>query len=116
MKLINVDYFEEEEVYEKKVKLVAIPDDKKAWIVNYHDDWIHDCYDGSTIFCGMIYSPFESFFPYSTEITGYFHDDDSKKWIKVEYGKASLENNHHQPVWWENLEELIRFELTEQKK
>ena len=110
MKLKNVDYIEEEEVYEKKVQLVIIPNDKRAWVVNYHDDWIHDCYDGSTIFHGTIYSPFEAFFPLTTQITGYFREDDLNKWLKVENGFSYL-NENGQAVWWDNLEDLIRFEL-----
>lgn len=119
MKIKNVDYIEEEEVYEKKVKLVTIPDDqdgKKAWVVNFHDDWIHDHYDGSTIYYGTIYSPFESFFPLTTQITGYFRDDDTKKWIKVDNGIANLENDGNQVVWWDSLEDLIRLELTQLDK
>ena len=111
MKIKNVDYIEEDEVYEKKVKLVTIPNDQSAWLVNLHDDWVHDHYDGSIIYYGKIYSPFESFFPLTTQITGFFRDDDTKKWIRVENGIVHL-TNEDQTVWWDSLEELIRSELT----
>lgn len=111
MKIKNVDYIEEEEVFEKKVKLVTIPTDENAWLVNFHDDWIHDHYDGSKIYYGTVYSPFEAFFPLSTQISGYFKDDDTKKWIKVTNGIAQIRNDANKPIWWDSLEHLIRDEL-----
>lgn len=59
-------------VLEKRAKLVGRMDKGSLWLLNVHDDWIHDQYGESYIYHGTIYSSREPFHPLSTSISGYF--------------------------------------------
>lgn len=86
--------------FEKKAKLVGGVNKGRLWLLNPHDDWIHDQYGESYIFHGTIYSK-KPFHPLSTTITGYFQDDDSHKWIKIKYGVAKF-NPEEMPLSWKD--------------
>lgn len=98
--------------YQKKAKLVGNVDRGKLWLLNLEDDWIHDQYGESYIYYGQIYSSLHPFHPLSTSITGYFQDDDSKKWIKVKAGVATFNPDNPQNSWEDKLENLIKIRVT----
>lgn len=97
-------------IYEKKAKLVGLKGGDKLCLINFCDDWIHDHYKESYIYYGRMYSPFESFHPNAVHISGYFRDDDSNAWIKVENGIARLAKEKYDG-WWDSLEALLKQEL-----
>ncbi len=93
--------------FQKRAKLVGLAGGEGLWLLNVHDEWIHDVYEESDIHHGVIYSIHQSFHPKSTSITGYFQDADTKKWIKVERGAAKL-SNAGETGWGNSLEELVK--------
>lgn len=97
--------------YEKKAKLVGNIASGRLWLLNPHDDWIHDQYGESYIYYGTIYS-IKPMHPLSTTITGYFQDADSKKWIKVKTGVAKFRTGEIQLSWKNNLNDFISISLT----
>lgn len=98
-------------VLEKRAKLVGKMDKGSLWLLNVHDDWIHDQYGESYIFHGTIYSSREPFHPLSTSITGYFQDDDTKEWIKVRNGVAVFNPENMADSWAARLEDFIKIKL-----
>jgi hypothetical protein len=98
--------------YQKKAKLVGNINKRRLWLLNTHDDWIHDQYGESYIYYGTIHSIKKAFHPLSTSITGYFQDEDSKKWIKVNDGVAIFNNGDQNVSWKENIEEFIKVSVT----
>lgn len=92
--------------FEKKAKLVGSIDKGMLWLLNPHDDWIHDQYGESYIYYGTIYSK-KLFHPLSTTITGYFQDTDTNKWIKVKYGIAKFKPEEIQNSWKDSLEDFL---------
>ncbi|RXT07257.1 molecular chaperone GrpE [Ammoniphilus sp. CFH 90114] len=96
--------------YQKRAKLVGLAGGEVLWLLNEHDEWIHDVYEESDIHHGVIYSLHQSFHPKSTSITGYFKDTDTGCWIKVEKGAAALKAT---VGWMESLEELIQADSLE---
>ncbi|PFO07855.1 molecular chaperone GrpE [Bacillus sp. AFS076308] len=96
-------------ILEKKAKLVGRVDKGQLWLLNVHDDWIHDQYGESYIYHGQIYSSRNPFHPLSTSITGYFQDDDSQKWIKVKAGVATFNPENIDDSWVERVENLIKI-------
>ncbi|WP_134699471.1 molecular chaperone GrpE [Ammoniphilus sp. YIM 78166] len=95
--------------YQKRAKLVGLAGGEVLWLLNVHDEWIHDVYEESDIHHGTIYSIHQSFHPKSTSISGYFQDADTKKWIKVEKGAATLADTV-ETSWMNSLEDLIKKE------
>jgi hypothetical protein len=100
-----------EYIYQKRAKLVGNVDRGVLWMLNMHDDWIHDQYGESYIYHGIIYSSFNPFHELSTSVTGYFQDDDTKQWIKVKKGKAKIDPNDINLSWKENLESFLTIRL-----
>jgi hypothetical protein len=95
-------------IFEKKAKLVGSKDQGVLWLLNIHDDWIHDQYGESYIYYGTVYSSHKPFHPLSTSVTGYFQDEDSKKWIKLKDGMAFFNPNNIHHAWKNSIEEMIR--------
>jgi hypothetical protein len=93
----------------KKAKLVGNVDNGMLWLLNLHDDWIHDQYGDSYIHYGIVYSNRGAFHPLSTSITGYFHDDDTKKWIRIRNGVATFTPNHINDSWKEKIEDFVNI-------
>jgi hypothetical protein len=98
-------------IFEKKAKLVGRVDKGLLWLLNVQDDWIHDQYGESYIYYGQIYSSLNPFHPLSTSITGYFHDVDSKKWIKVKDGVAKFNPENIQDSWEDRIENLMKIKF-----
>lgn len=93
--------------YSKKAKLVGSTTGD-LWLLNRLDEWIHDCYEESSIYHGTIYSVSESFHPKSTSLTGFFQDEDSKKWIHVINGIARVSSSDQETAGWnDSLEQLL---------
>ncbi|OIJ14095.1 hypothetical protein BKP35_07795 [Anaerobacillus arseniciselenatis] len=98
----------------KKAKLVGMSNSSQLWLQNMKDEWIHDIYEESDIHYGRIYSVHESFHHISTSITGFFQDEDTKKWIYVENGQASkvITKENNKPFGWEeDLQNLMVKEI-----
>lgn len=94
-------------IYEKKAKLVGDVEENTLCLLNSQDDWIHDQYGDSKIYHGTIYSFFKPFHPTSTSITGFFQDEETAKWIKVNNGIAT-----NKQAWENELGELLTFSLS----
>ncbi|MEH7495322.1 hypothetical protein [Neobacillus niacini] len=47
----------------------------------------------------------------STSITGYFQDEDTKKWIKVHNGAAVFNPENMADSWGARLEDFIKIKL-----
>lgn len=92
-------------LFEKKAKLVGKIGSGKLWLLNITDDWIHDQYGDSYIHYGKIHASKEAFHPVSTSITGYFQDEDTKKWIKVNDGLARLDSHS----WKDHIKEFVKI-------
>jgi len=97
--------------YQKEAKLVGNVDKGKLWLLNLHDDWIHDQYGESYIYYGIIHSKATTFHPLSTSITGYFQEHDSKKWIKVKGGVAFFTPGEIENSWIDSIEALLHVEI-----
>jgi hypothetical protein len=93
--------------FEKKAKLVGNTKEGVLWLLNPHDDWIHDQYGESYIYYGTIYSK-KLFHPLSTTITGYFQDTDTNKWIKVKYGKVKFNPAEIELSWKDKLDDFFK--------
>ncbi|GIN62403.1 hypothetical protein J27TS8_23960 [Robertmurraya siralis] len=100
------------DLYQKRAKLVGHVDSGLLWLLNMHDDWIHDQYGESYIYHGIIYSSTTPFHALSTSVTGYFQDDDTKRWLKVKDGKAIFEPKDISLAWKDQLEEFFTFTFT----
>lgn len=98
-------------VYEKEAKLVGNVDKGRLWLLNLHDDWIHDQYKESYIYYGTIYSRAEPFHHLSTSITGYFQDRDTGKWIKVKDGVAFFKPGEIKKSWTADINDLIKVQI-----
>ncbi|TKC13848.1 molecular chaperone GrpE [Robertmurraya kyonggiensis] len=98
-------------LYQKRAKLVGSVDRGMLWLINMHDDWIHDQYGESYIYHGIIYSSTDSFHELSTSVTGYFQDDDTQKWIEVKDGKAIFDSENINQTWKERLESFIKVTI-----
>ncbi|WNF35010.1 molecular chaperone GrpE [Bacillaceae bacterium IKA-2] len=99
---------------EKLVKLVGLSNSNQLWLQNIRDEWIHDIYEESDIHYGVIHSVHKSFYHRSTSITGFFQDQDTKKWIYVENGVAdkSETDKIKKPFGWEDdLQKLMMKEI-----
>lgn len=97
--------------YQKKAKLVGNVDRGKLWLLNREDDWIHDQYGESYIYYGIIHSSAAPFHPLSTSITGYFHDHDTQKWIKVKGGIAHFKPGEVEKSWFDNIEDSLQVKM-----
>lgn len=97
--------------YQKAAKLVGNVDKGKLWLLNLHDDWIHDQYGESYIFYGTIHSSAGPFHPLSTSISGYFQERDSDKWIKVKGGVASFTPGKIEQCWMDKLQDFLHVEI-----
>ena len=101
--------------FEKKMKLIGFGSSNQLWLQNKKDEWIHDVYEECTIHHGKIYSLKKPINKASTFITGFFQDEDTKKWIYVENGVAqhapSAKNQPSQSAgWFDDLGELFKKE------
>lgn len=95
-------------IFEKRAKLVGSKDKGMLWLLNTCDDWIHDQYGESYIYYGTIYSK-KPFHPLSTAITGYFQDEDSSRWIKINNGVAIFKPNAIDAPWKKQLEDFLQI-------
>jgi hypothetical protein len=94
-------------IYQKRAKLVGNVDCGILWLLNVHDDWIHDQYGESYIYHGVVYSNSKAFHKLSTTVTGYFQDDETGQWIKVQNGRAIFDPNDIRQVWKKQLDDFI---------
>lgn len=94
-------------IYQKRAKLVGNVERGILWLLNMHDDWIHDQYGESYIYHGVVYSNSRAFHELSTTVTGYFQDDDTGQWIKVMNGRATFEPNDMKKAWKKQLESFV---------
>ncbi|WP_404332007.1 molecular chaperone GrpE [Mesobacillus maritimus] len=95
-------------LYEKRAKMVGNIDKGLLWLLNVHDDWIHDQYGESHIYYGTIYSSKGPFHPLSTTITGYFQDSDSSRWLKVKNGVARIHDENNQTAWKGQIDDFLK--------
>ncbi|MGD8190947.1 molecular chaperone GrpE [Brevibacillus ginsengisoli] len=109
--------------FQKRAKLAGFVGSGKLWLINQHEEWIHDVYEECDIHHGRIFSLTKAFHPLSTTITGYFQDSETKKWIRVENGLAETSDQHqvdredssaNRGGWMDSLDELL--ELEKQKR
>lgn len=101
--------------FQKRAKLVGFVTTGKLWLLNIHEEWIHDVYEECHIHYGRIYTNNKAFHPLSTSASGFFQDNETKKWIKVENGLAQLDMNEESNGWVQELDELIRVEQSNEK-
>lgn len=97
--------------YQKDAKLVGNVDKGKLWLLNLHDDWIHDQYGESYIYYGTIHSKSEPFHPLSTSITGYFQERDTHKWIRVKGGVATFTPGLVERSWMNDIKDLVNITI-----
>lgn len=97
------------------MKLIGFNHSDQLWLQNKKDEWIHDVYEECSIHHGKIYSLNKPINKASTFITGFFQDEDTKKWIYVENGvalRAPVANNQQSEMagWVDDVSEFRKIE------
>ncbi|HAQ06716.1 MAG TPA: molecular chaperone GrpE [Bacillus bacterium] len=100
-----------EYIFQKRAKLVGNIESGVLSLLNMHDDWIHDQYGESFIHHGEIHSGNTAFHPFSTNITGYFQDDETSKWIKVKNGIAPFNPEEPESAWKGRIESYFIYTI-----